>query len=895
MTTSFVGREHELAELEAGLESARSGVPQILLLEGRPGIGKTALLSAWIERITDARVCMVSANEFEVDLPFGVLTQLIASPSPTWRDPFAAGVDLLHFLGEQTTERPIALVIDDAHLADDSSLRAVTFALRRLRRDPVVAVLSVRTDQVGHLADGLRRLVEDRADQLSLAGLTETEVNDLAVSMGCGPLSRAAATRLRVHTAGSPLHLRALMTELPTEELQFTSGPLPAPRSFAMLVLSSLAVTSQSAQQVARAVSVLGDRSTLVEIAAVAELADAGPALEELHKARILRLYSGRDGWRVEWEHPLVGAAVYDDLGPTTRARLHRRAAEHLGSGRALAHLVAASTGPDEDLADQLDAHAAEQRLSGELRAAAEALLDAARLSHPGAGAQRRLLNAVELLLLAGDAATALAHSALVAEMPADGHRLHVQARLAWLSGRLEDAQSLAEQAWQRGDCDAGERGILATLLATLCLFRGEGAATVAWAARATGVTPEHASAMRGTAAMGLAVSGRAGEGLATLAQLPDDPVTISPERHTELLARGELRIWTDDLLAACADLQAVSPMANRDLSPDRLTALAHLADVEFRLGDWDNSLVHAEQVVSLAEDTEQVWHLGYVHAEPVLVLAARGQWQQAQAHVDAAREGAALFATEGTTAYAENAAVHLAMSQADPTKVLDHTAALLALQSTVPREPGLFTWPVHHVAALVALGRLDEAEDAMVAAATLARNRGVRSRLAALARVRGELAAARHEHAAAREAFEDALSVGEGHADALERATAHASYGRFLRRRGERRAAVEQLRIARESFVNLGARPFLERCDDELAAAGVTMPWQPQSAASKLTPQELAVARLVSSGRTNQEAATELVLSVKTIGYHLGNVYSKLGVHSRTQLQSHLRLGREG
>ena len=255
---------------------------------------------------------------------------------------------------------------------------------------------------------------------------------------------------------------------------------------------------------------------------------------------------------------------------------------------------------------------------------------------------------------MAGDAAAALTHSALIAEMPVDGHRLHVQARLAWLSGQLDDAQSLAEEAWQRGDCDAAERGTLATLLASLCLFRGEGAATVAWAARATGITPEHASAVRGTAAMGLAVSGRAGEGLRTLAELPDDPAAISPERHTELLARGELRVWTDDLLAARADLQAVSPMANRDLSPDRLTALSHLADVEFRLGDWDSSLVHAEQAVSLAEDTEQVWHRGYVHAQPVLVLAARGQWQQAQAHVDAAREGAARFGTGGTRAYAE-------------------------------------------------------------------------------------------------------------------------------------------------------------------------------------------------------------------------------------------------
>ena len=340
-------------------------------------MGKTALLSAWIERINGAGVYMVSADEFEVDLPFGVLEQLICPPSTTWQDPFAAGADLLHFLGEQAAGRPIVLVVDDAHLADDSSLRALTFALRRLRADSVVTVLSVRTDQVGRLADGLRRLLEDRAERVCLTGLTDPEVGDLAVSMGCGPLSQPAAARLRAHTAGSPLHLRALMRELPTEELRAARGPLPAPGSFALLVLSSLAGTSQSAQHVARAVSVLGERTTLSAIAAVAELADPAPALEELHDTGILRVHSGPEGWQVSWNHPLVGAAVYDDLGPATRSRLHRRAAEQVGGGRALAHLVAASTGPDPDLADRLDAHAAKQRLAGRLQSAAETLLDA--------------------------------------------------------------------------------------------------------------------------------------------------------------------------------------------------------------------------------------------------------------------------------------------------------------------------------------------------------------------------------------------------------------------------------------------------------------------------------------------------------------------------------------
>src|SRR4029077_5441553 len=129
------------------------------------------------------------------------------------------------------------------------------------------------------------------------------------------------------------LHLRALLAELPLEQLETRHAPLPAPRAFAVLVLRSLAATSTSAQRIARAAAVLGQRASLEEIAAVAGVDDSAhvvPALEELHKARILRLRETSTGWQVRFHHPLVKAAVYDDLGPDTRAALHTRAAERL-------------------------------------------------------------------------------------------------------------------------------------------------------------------------------------------------------------------------------------------------------------------------------------------------------------------------------------------------------------------------------------------------------------------------------------------------------------------------------------------------------------------------------------------------------------------------------------
>jgi DNA-binding NarL/FixJ family response regulator len=118
-----------------------------------------------------------------------------------------------------------------------------------------------------------------------------------------------------------------------------------------------------------------------------------------------------------------------------------------------------------------------------------------------------------------------------------------------------------------------------------------------------------------------------------------------------------------------------------------------------------------------------------------------------------------------------------------------------------------------------------------------------------------------------------------------FELALVEDAYGRYLRRAGERRAAAELLGRARDTYVRLGARPFLEPIERELQGCGLTPTRRRSPDPTRLTPQELAVARLVATGLTNREVAAELVVSVKTVEYHLGHVYQKLGVRSRTEL----------
>jgi DNA-binding CsgD family transcriptional regulator len=166
-----------------------------------------------------------------------------------------------------------------------------------------------------------------------------------------------------------------------------------------------------------------------------------------------------------------------------------------------------------------------------------------------------------------------------------------------------------------------------------------------------------------------------------------------------------------------------------------------------------------------------------------------------------------------------------------------------------------------------------------------LASERGRLSALTNAARVRGNLEAARGRVDEATTAFSDGLRYAEGVSYPFDRALLQLSYGSFVRRRGRRTEAVIQLQAARERFARLGARPYLERCDRELAACGVARGRSRDPDRSKLTPQELSVARLVATGMSNPKVAAELYVSINTVEFHLKNVYGKLGIRSRDQL----------
>jgi len=240
----FVGRQAEFTLLRAKLDEARSGHPGIVLIEGAPGIGKTALVDRFVRESVGVCALRASGEESESLLTYGVVDQLLRPagpdqstasaaqrlPATVAEDHITTGARLLDLLGDLQEQAPVVMVVDDVHWADLPSLRALLFSLRRLMADRVLALIVVRDELEPALPEGLRRLVRDHGATLRLAGLEAEDLRELAADMGIETVSSRAAQRLYDHTQGNPLHARALLEELPTDTWRSDELPLPSPR-----------------------------------------------------------------------------------------------------------------------------------------------------------------------------------------------------------------------------------------------------------------------------------------------------------------------------------------------------------------------------------------------------------------------------------------------------------------------------------------------------------------------------------------------------------------------------------------------------------------------------------------------------------------------------------------
>jgi DNA-binding CsgD family transcriptional regulator len=921
----FAGRAAELAVLDGLLQKAVAGRSQLGVILGPGWIGKTALIQQFLDD-REARVRWVCADRDEIGLPGGLLEQFGLAAAGHGGDPLLAGSALLAKL-RQWAGAPGApgaprapgapgmpgavLVVDDAQWGDSLSLHALSYALRRLPDTPLLALLAVRDDEFGRLPSGLVRLITDRGTRLELTGLGVDEIGSLADRIGVGPVPPRAARRLLEHTGGVPQYVREVLQAVPRESLRTAlSAPdllLPSPKSLEARVLTGLAGCSAPARHLVAAAAVLGTRCRLPDAAVLADLPDPLPALEEAIGAGLLIEAPAVDGRCCEFPHASVRGAVYGCVGVAERAALHRQAARGTTGAQALIHRVAACGGTDIALAQELARHAEIDRAAGRLAQASDLYLAALRVVPRGAERDRLLQTAASLLLDLGETSAAGGLAAEIAATAPSAARSLLLGRLAIAAGDPRDARrwlTKGEPAVS-GDDVATAAGEFALLL----LARGRTAEAATWACRATaaaGAGVTHAVAQV-IAAECLARDGQPEQALTALrAELArqdlDDP--DAPGAPVLRAGLGTILFWCDELpsaaghLAAAETAQDGAPLpfqARRQL----LEAAVRRARADYLMGAWDEAADRAGRLVALAADLDQESLLCAAHAAAVYPAAARGQWDMARAHAGAA----AHYAVAGDRDQlldVVGARVALAFAMDDQEAVLAAARpAVFDLASADGAEPALSGFRPLYAHALARLGRLAEASGALAPFADQASARGHRIAIAAAARVEGFIHAAAGRPDAARRAYQVALASLDGLTTPHEEALVRLDYGRFLRHQSQRRAALRELYAARAAFARLGALPFLARCDAELghevagvpaarahgtANAQLSVPATPPSPAP-LTARQLAVAEAVADGKSNRQVARELYITVKTVEYHVSQIFAKLGIDARADI----------
>lgn len=855
-----MNRGEALAALTADLERARGGEPRFVLVEGGPGVGKTAL----VERVAEGRVLRCGGEPAEAGVPMALAGQLLAQAGA------AEGEPLLDVLAQW----PV-VIVDDVQWADARSLEALAFALRRLRaaRTLCVAIGRAAPEVLVRLAEraGGRRIV--------LAPLSEDELRALAAEEGV-ELSSAAARRLWAHTEGDLRLARALLAELAPDAWADFERRLPASRDLAAATARRLAACD--AAELVAAAAVLGPVCSLADAAALAGAADPLAAADAAVEAGLLHAGS-RDGLpSLEFRPPAAAAAVYERIGLARRASLHRSAAALVeDEAAALRHLAAAAVGPDDALAERLDAHAG--RCHDRLQAAS-ALVLASRLSAAREQREDRLVRAVDRMLLAGDAARAASHAAAVGACAPSARRDSVLGQLAMAGGHVREAGPWLASAWRR--CDPREGELAATIAhrnAFHALIHLRDEEVIGWARRALELAPDDPLAVEWQATLALS-HWRLGQ-RSDAHRLLDAALTGDAVHDAQLRGMAAwLRIAGDDVEEGRAPLAEAAVrelrMGAREIGVVHLNVLAR---AHFEVGAWDQADAVAREAVGFATRLEDVSARVFAWWAAVLVPAARGDWERA----DALARRAADEPTDAPDRVLAVAMAHalVAAARGQAEAVLEALAPVTAIEPAAAVEaPGFWPWQHIYGEALLGGGRLEDAERFVARHEPLARERGHATAAARLTSLRARLLSARGDREAADAAFADALALLGPLERPFDRALIQLAAGQVLRRDGRRRSASAHLTAAAEGFAALGAAPALERAERELLATGLR-PARRESGTTELTPQEVVVAQLVGGGASNREVAAELQLSVKTVEVHLTRIYAKLGIASRTQL----------
>ncbi|WP_049574356.1 ATP-binding protein [Nonomuraea sp. SBT364] len=900
MNGTLVGRSAELTRLVRVLDAAAEGTAGVALIGGDAGIGKTRLVG---EVVTEARergfnVLVGQCAELGDALPYLPLADALRGADPVVREAAAAHPMLSQLLpGEEGTQsaaltqqrlfgtllgllselQPVLFVIEDLHWADRSTRDLLVFLSRMVQDERVCVAGTYRTDDL-HRRHPLRSVLAElkrlpTVTNVELGPLGAGDMSDYVTTLGS--LDARELGLIVTRADGNPFYAEELATAVAEGDT--------LPDSLASLLMSRVEVLSPASQQVLRAAAVAGrsvEDELLREVSGL-PLPDFEEAVREIVSRGLLRVH----GHGYAFRHALLQEAVYTDLLPGERTRLHADFARLLTSPAELAHH-----------------HVASHNLAGAVAASAEAGRLAERLGAPAEAHSHydqvlslwdRVDNAAEL---AGESRVALAfRSAVMAADSGDNHRAvlalralpptsEVSERLAYYLYEMEDAEA-AVAAAEHAVSTAFDQIALARALATH-------ARTLLWGPRHAEVEELAHRALETARAAG-AKDAEAGA-LLTLAT------------HTEL---------RHDIARAHDLVEAASAGSTGDLAMD-LRARFHHARIHYEQGLLPQAAEVAAEGIKLADETGLRWSTYGTDLRFLrfLIHYVAGEWDEAEAVAATfgARVGTAPEATlssfalfievarglpavesrlawlrpfwdDSLVAYmSRGLAAEHALWTGDPAAALDHVGA--ALDSLLPGESGAVRIAAIGLWAMASLGITEGADD-LADRARFSVNSGPvgeRGQMGPEGRAWALRVEAEWHRVHGRLDVDlwrqvvDAFSYGF----VYEEARARWRLAEALLAAGDRDQAQAEWERAREVALRLGAVPL----ESALAEFGKRARFGGGHGDGGLTARELEVLRLVAEGLTNREIAERLFIAQKTVSVHVSNILGKLDASTRTQ-----------
>lgn len=901
----LLGRIDERLALDRLLAQAREGRSGVLALVGEPGIGKTALLEYAAASAQEMRILRCRGIESEAVIPFAGLAELlrpalnsldrIPAPQATAlagalalgpagaRDRFAIGAATLSLLSASAEEAPLALLVDDAHSLDRSSAETLLFAARRLLADPIALVLTVREGQPSLL---------DGADlrTLRVAGLNRSDAAEL---LSGSNVQDDVLERLYRTTGGNPLALLELAPDAARLVTVPSDAPVPIPTSIATAFLRRFGQLPEPTRRMLVLVAA-SDASVPAVLARAAS--QLGLDIGDLAAAEEAGLIAVGPG-EIEFTHPLARAAMYADASAPERREAHAALAAALPDrdvDQRAWHLAAASVGPDDQASDALERAGARARERSAYAVAAAAFARAAGLASIDEARDELLLAAAETAWLAGDAERTLellddaqAHAAA----PAVNARIdHLRGQVAMRCGPVMDGYPLiVGAAAQIADADPELAVVMLAQAVHGCLYAGDTPAMIAAAERAVALANGQGS-RRATFFASMA------RGMALVADGQGEAGAASARQAVEILERSdELRddpgllawaalgpLWLREAEAGRGLIDRAFERARKQAALGALPYLLHLlARDQATTDQWAAAETSYDEAIRLGRETGQRVEVAAALAGLAWLEARQGREATCREHAAEATKQCEELGVGLYGVWAVQALGDLELGLGRPAAAIEHYQAQAdALRVRGIADVDLSPAP-ELVDALLRLGRDDDAAEVAVEFEAQATAKGQPWALARAARCRGLLADAGEMEPC----FEEALRLHERTPDAFETARTRLAYGARLRRARKRVRAREQLRAAVKIFADLGAQTWVDQADAELAATGETARRRDVSTLDELTPQELRIARLLADGKTTRETAAAIFVSPKTVEYHLGHVYSKLGIHSRDEL----------